>query len=163
MSKKKNNWSPVNAAARIPRGYTGEDWELLDNTMVMRWFAQTHCPRVSSKDLTAFRSVLQIIADAPPSATSVQIAATLKKTLRGHIDPWRYFFETLGYSGVLKTSVQPGPLQAWTNAVDRRSASRSDVPTPCCHWRRSMGFDAGVFQSLFPKVKLPAAIRATEA
>lgn len=159
---KEQEWLPLSAASQFPSGYTGEDWMVLDNTMIARWFSQTSCPAPRAKDLMAFRRVIKTIADAPPTATSVKIAAALKKELKGDIDSWRYFFETLGYAGVLRTNVQPGHLQAWTNACARRGAGRSEVPTPCCHWSRSMGFDSTVFADLFPQIRMPASLKSPE-
>lgn len=158
---KEQEWRPLDAAKRFPSGYTGEDWNILDNLMIVRWFHQADCPEPTANDLTAFRRVLKIVAQAPAEDNSVKIAKQLKKELKGHIDSWRYFFETLGYAGVLKTDAQPGNLQTWTNRSERRyGRGGSEVPTPCCHWRRSMGFAPDVFASLFPQIKLPASLKA---
>jgi hypothetical protein len=158
---KQSSWKPLNAASQFPGGYTGEDWEIFDNAMIVRWFNHAAPPTPTAKHLTMFRRVLKTISDAPGTATSVKVAALLKKEHKGHIDPWRYFFETLGYAGVLQTDAQPGNLQCWTNVGDRKQGGgRSEVPTPCRHWRREMGFNAEVFADLFPQIKLPASLRS---
>lgn len=160
---KKSEWSPINAAVRTKRGYTGEDWELLDNAMVTRWFAKTSAPKPKSADVAKFREVIKVFSDAPENATGVKVATALKKEFGGHIDPWRYFVETLGFCGVLKTPFMPGNLQAWTNAQGRRGGpGRSEAPSPSCYWRRKQGFDREVFETLFPEIKLPTSLHAPE-
>ncbi|MCA9175374.1 MAG: hypothetical protein KDB14_12910 [Planctomycetales bacterium] len=159
---KEEEWLPLDVAQRFPGGFSGEDWQVLDNLMMVRWFRQAQCPPPTSDDLAAFRRVLQVIADAPPTDSSVKVASLLKKQLKGPVDPWRYFLETLGYAGVLKTEAQPGNLQVWTNRCDRKYG-QGEVATPCCHWRRSHGFDANVFAELFPQVKLPANLKAKKS
>ena len=101
-----------------------------------------------------------MIADAKPDETCVKIAKQLKKVFKGHLDAWSYFFEVLGFSGVLSTPVEPGYLQEWTDVSDRNKRSaRSETPSPCCHWRRSMGMDGDIFHMLFPKCRLPKSLR----
>lgn len=159
---KKSEWSPISAANSARHGYVGEDHELLDHALLARWFSKAEPPKPKAVDLSGFRKAIKIIADAPETATCVKVATAIKKELGGHIDPWRYFFETLGYAGVLKNKVMTGNLQRWTNACDRHGFGRSEVPAPARHWRRGQGFDREIFESLFPEIKLPAALRAPE-
>lgn len=160
--EKKAHWSPITAAKYARHGYVGEDYQLLDHALVARWFAQTEPPKPKAADLSNFRRAIKIVSDAPESATCVKVATAIKKEMGGHIDSWRYFFETLGYAGVLSNKVMPGNLQRWTNACDRVGFGRSEVPAPARHWSRGQGFDREIFETLFPGIKLPAALRAPE-
>ena len=156
-----DEWVPMDAAQQFPSGYTAECWEVLDNTMIARWFAKADVPKPRGSDLKAFRAVLRVTSTVDPTFTAVKIAKELKKQLGGNVDTWRFFFETLGYAGVLKTDRQPGNLQEWTDASDRQGGGgRSEAPPPSCHWRRSMGFDGDVWDELFPQVRLPKALAA---
>lgn len=153
-----DEWRPISAAREFSGGYTGECWTVLRNTMVTRWFNQTEPSPPKQSHLKAFRVMLKLIAEADPKATAVKIAHRFKKELGGDVYVWRYFMETLGYAGVLKTDRQPGNLQQWTKFSERRG--RGEAPPPSCHWRRSMGFDPVVFNTLFPRIRLPADLKA---
>lgn len=158
--QKEQEWYPLNAASSFKDGCAGGDSAWLDNLMTVRWFNRSVHSEPSRSEISSFNKVLKIIDGASPKDTSVKIAKVLKNEMGGDIYSWRYFFDTLGFAGVLKTGVHPGNLQAWTNFCDRDfGPARSDVASPCCFWRRSMGFDRDVFASLFQNIKLPRGLQ----
>ena len=151
-------WCPVKAAWDVRTGWSGDDFEVLNQVMVARWFGQVDPPKATTKDVREFQKVLSIIGDAPAKATSQQISKTLVKQLKGTTE-WSFHLETLGFAGVLKVDRQPGNLQKWVDFCDRKKSLNVEMRTPACHWRRSMGFDEAVFGELFPNVTLPRKLR----
>jgi hypothetical protein len=159
-SNRKPIWDPIEAANSLPSGYSGDDFLVLEQVMITRWFTQAVLPDVTRKDESAFRQFLKVIAAAPGKATALHISRLLLKEIKGFVE-WSFHFEALGFAGVLSVPKQPGNLQKWTDYRDRKKPLTTEMPTPTCHWRRHMGFDADVFQSLFPNVTLPAKLCAT--
>jgi hypothetical protein len=149
---------PMSAANDLPSGYSGEDFEIFKQTMIARWCNRTATPAITRNDEKAFKRFLKVIAEAPGKATALQVSRVLAKKLGGFSE-WSFHLEALAFAGILKTSKQPGNLQKWTDFNERKKTS-PEVPAPMCHWRRHMGFDAGVFHELFPKIALPNTLRA---
>jgi len=157
-------WSPIKAAKLLPSGYSGEEYEVLANTMFVRWFQRTERPKLNKKNVTFFNKLVKSINNVPANATAVKTAGLLKKEFGGDVYTWRYFMETLGFAGVLRVDRQPGNLQKWVDLHDRpQPRSKNETPSPACHWRRGMGFDRNVFEQLFPTGRLPFALRSTDA
>ena len=157
-------WTPMTAVTCLRYGDCGEDWQVLNNVMMVRWFNQSEPPTPSRTDAALFKAVLKFIADAEPDTRAYKLAKLIKKQFKGQEETWRVFFETLGFAGVLKTDKQPGHLQTWTN-MNRRAppTGQGDARSPMCYWQRSSGFDAAVFKQLFPKFSLPKPLIAKDA
>ena len=155
---RKTKWCPVRAAWDVRTGWSGDDFEVLNQVMVARWFSQSDTPEVTDKDVRAFKKVLSVISDAPQKATTNQISKLLRVQIKGSIE-WSFHLETLGFAGVLKVNRQPGNLQQWVDFCDRKKSLAIEMRTPACHWRRGMGFDEAVFAELFPDIALPRKLR----
>ncbi len=158
------SWSPLHSAQRDLVGLfydEGMGAETLSHVMRVRWFNQITPPTPSDRQRKLFADAIDTIATCEPNFSAVRTAKELKKRLKGDESSWRYFVETLGFAGVLKTAIQPGNLQVWTNVSNRIDKGiRSETPPPACHWKRSMGFDSDVFSGLFPEIKLPKSLAA---
>jgi hypothetical protein len=157
----KSTWDPIRAARQLTYGDCGEDWEVLNNVMMVRWFNKSISPKPDKVDIKLFNSVLKFIAHADNDITAYKLAKLVRAKFKGQEETWRLFFETLAFAGVLRTEKQPGHLQQWTDLKNRaRPLGRGGARSPVCYWRRELGLNAVVFESLFPMCKLPKVLRA---
>lgn len=157
-------WEPMWASFELGSGDCGEDWEVLKNVMMVRWFNASDPPKPQSVDVALFKKALKFIADADNDLGALKLAKLMKRHFKGLEATWRLFFETLGFAGVLKTDKQPGHLQQWTDqALRARPLARGDARSPMCYWKREFGFNATVFEQLFPDYRLPKSLRAKDA
>jgi len=159
---RESKWDPIQAAWSLTIGDCGEDWEVLNNVMMVRWFNQSDPPSPRKSDIAFFNRVIKFVADADKDITAYKLAKQIKCQYKGEEETWRVFFEALGFAGVLKTDKQPGHLQHWTDLEDRaRPKGRGDARSPVCYWRRELGFDPVVFDELFPRCRLPKRLQST--
>ncbi len=158
-----STWELMWAMSSLSCGDCGEDWELFDNIMMVRWFNGCDTPKVRREDSKLFQQVINFIASADDELPALKLAKQLKRQFKGVEDTWRLFFETLGFAGVLKTDKHPGHLQQWTDkALRARPLGRGDARSPMCYWKRKFGFNTTVFEQLFPSFTLPPTLRARE-
>ena len=156
-----STWDPIRAAWTMTVGDCGEDRQVLENAMMVRWFNASVPPVTNESDIKLFDQVTRFIADADDRITAYKLAKLVKRQFKGQEETWRLFFETLGFAGVLRTDKQPGHLQQWTDWKDRApSRAQGDARSPACYWRRELGFDSDVFHELFPECTLPKRLRA---
>jgi hypothetical protein len=128
----------------------------------LAWFATLAPLTPDAAQIARFERMLDIMADAPASATCNSLAKDLSPVLGGDKDSRLFVIETLGYCGILRTTQGEPLLEKWVNRGEilEHPAKFNEAESPACFWKREFGLNAPTFHKLFPMVRLPKSLAA---